>query len=87
VEDGRVVSSAGVSAGLDTALHLVDRLAGRETARQAQLVIEYDPRPPFGGIDWDRLDRDMFDPLVDQWIGAGLAEHPDLLASLGAQAG
>lgn len=87
VEDGRVVSSAGISAGLDMALHLVDRLAGREAARQVQLVIEYDPRPPFGGIDWDRLDRDMFDPLVDQWIGEGLADHPELLARLGAQAG
>ncbi|HET7035182.1 MAG TPA: DJ-1/PfpI family protein [Thermomicrobiaceae bacterium] len=55
VEDGKLIMAAGVSAGIDMALHLVDRLTDRETARRVQLAIEYDPQPPFGGIDWQRL--------------------------------
>ena len=84
VEDGRIITSAGVSAGIDMALHLVGRLAGEEVARQVQLIIEYDPQPPLGGIDWSGLDRDMLDPLVDQWIVEGLADRPDLRDRLGA---
>jgi transcriptional regulator GlxA family with amidase domain len=40
------VTSSGVSAGIDMALHLVDRLAGRERARQVRRFIQYDPAPP-----------------------------------------
>jgi transcriptional regulator GlxA family with amidase domain len=47
VEDGKVVTAAGVSAGIDMALHLVGREAGREVAQAVQLAIEYDPQPPF----------------------------------------
>ncbi len=43
---GDVITSAGVSAGIDTALHLVARLAGAERARQVRRGIQYDPRPP-----------------------------------------
>jgi transcriptional regulator GlxA family with amidase domain len=46
VDDGDVVTSAGVSAGIDMALHLVTRLAGRERASQVRRGIEYDPAPP-----------------------------------------
>ena len=46
VDDGDLVTSAGVSAGLDMALHLVARLAGVERARQVRRAIEYDPAPP-----------------------------------------
>jgi transcriptional regulator GlxA family with amidase domain len=47
VEDGKVVTAAGVSAGIDMALHLVGREAGPEVAQTVQLAIEYDPQPPF----------------------------------------
>jgi transcriptional regulator GlxA family with amidase domain len=47
VEDGDVITAAGVSAGIDMALHLVGREAGPEVAQAVQLGIEYDPRPPF----------------------------------------
>lgn len=47
VVDGKYVTAAGVSAGLDMALTLVARCAGEEVARRIQLGIEYDPRPPF----------------------------------------
>ena len=46
VDDGDIVTSAGVSAGIDMALHLVDRLAGRARARQVRRGIQYDPAPP-----------------------------------------
>ncbi|MEX5720771.1 FAD-dependent oxidoreductase [Geodermatophilus maliterrae] len=51
VEDGDLVTSAGVSAGIDMALHLVARLTDEATARRVQLAIDYDPHPPYGGID------------------------------------
>jgi transcriptional regulator GlxA family with amidase domain len=47
VEDGKFVTAAGVSAGIDMALHLVGREAGPEVAQAVQLGIEYDPEPPF----------------------------------------
>ena len=46
VDDGDVVTAAGVSAGIDMALHLVARFAGAERARQVQKVIQYYPEPP-----------------------------------------
>ncbi|HWL35516.1 MAG TPA: DJ-1/PfpI family protein [Frankiaceae bacterium] len=46
VDDGDVVTSAGVSAGIDMALHLVARLAGAKRARQVRRGIQYDPAPP-----------------------------------------
>jgi transcriptional regulator GlxA family with amidase domain len=47
VEDGKVITAAGVTAGIDMALHLVCREAGPEMAQAIQLGIEYDPDPPF----------------------------------------
>lgn len=49
VESGKVMTGAGVSAGIDLALTLVDRIAGRLVAQGLQLGIEYDPEPPFEG--------------------------------------
>ncbi len=47
VIDGKYATGAGVSAGLDLALTLAARLAGPELAQVVQLVLEYDPQPPF----------------------------------------
>jgi putative intracellular protease/amidase len=47
VLDGKVVTGAGVSAGIDMALTLTARIAGDEFAQALQLGIEYDPQPPF----------------------------------------
>jgi transcriptional regulator GlxA family with amidase domain len=47
VEDGKLLTAAGVSAGIDMALHLVGLEAGPEAAQAVQLAIEYDPHPPF----------------------------------------
>jgi transcriptional regulator GlxA family with amidase domain len=82
VEDGPVLTAAGVSAGIDMALHLVSRLAGERTARTVQLFIEYDPEPPLGAIDWRNVDADLFAPTVRSMLRHALTDHPDLLARL-----
>jgi transcriptional regulator GlxA family with amidase domain len=46
IDDGDLITSAGVSAGIDMALHLVARLAGTERAQTVRRHIQYDPRPP-----------------------------------------
>ncbi len=46
VDTGEVITAAGVSAGIDMALHLVSRLAGVERARRVRRDIQYDPQPP-----------------------------------------
>jgi len=46
VDDGDVITAAGVSAGIDMALHLVARLAGTARAREVRRAIQYDPQPP-----------------------------------------
>lgn len=45
--DGKIVTAAGVSAGIDMALALAAELAGVEVAQAIQLGVEYDPQPPF----------------------------------------
>jgi transcriptional regulator GlxA family with amidase domain len=47
VFDGRIVTAAGVSAGIDMALALFGRQFGPEAAKVVQLAIEYDPQPPY----------------------------------------
>lgn len=46
VEDGDVITSSGVSAGIDMALRLVERLSSTERAREVRRGIQYDPKPP-----------------------------------------
>jgi transcriptional regulator GlxA family with amidase domain len=53
--NGTIVNSAGVSAGIDMALYMVSRLTDEETARRVQWLIQYDPQPPFGGIDYQHM--------------------------------
>ena len=47
VFDGKIVTAAGVSAGIDMALALAAEIAGPEVAQAIQLGLEYDPQPPF----------------------------------------
>jgi transcriptional regulator GlxA family with amidase domain len=46
VDDGNVITAAGVSAGIDMALHLIARLDSVEAARRIRRYIQYDPQPP-----------------------------------------
>ncbi|MEV0774127.1 DJ-1/PfpI family protein [Streptomyces sp. NPDC050428] len=47
VRSGKVITAAGVSAGLDMSLYLASLIAGDTTAKAIQLAVECDPRPPF----------------------------------------
>jgi len=76
VEDGKTITAAGVSAGIDMALHLVGREAGPEVAQAVQLGIEYDPQPPFDSGSPEKAPKEIVDALTalagsgDEWLGA-----------------
>ncbi len=80
VIEGRVVTAAGVSAGIDMALTLVARSAGEEVAREIQLAIEYDPDPPF-----DSGSPESADPELVEVVRA--RERPPSPAAAAAQSG
>ncbi|MEC3976727.1 DJ-1/PfpI family protein [Amycolatopsis sp. H20-H5] len=86
VEDGRVITAAGVSAGIDMALHLVERLAGAQVARTLQYGIEYDPEPPQGPLDWSAPPYGDLKPLREHALREGLSDAPELLERLLARA-
>jgi transcriptional regulator GlxA family with amidase domain len=86
VEDGNAITAAGVSAGIDMGLALVARLAGETIARSIQAIIEYDPEPPFGAVNWAwveqaDLKRSLLTPYVPA-IQKILEGRPELLAKL-----
>ena len=56
VIEGKVITAAGVSAGIDMALHLAAMEAGEAEARALQLTIEYDPDPPFDSGSLEKAD-------------------------------
>jgi transcriptional regulator GlxA family with amidase domain len=56
VIDGKVITAPGVSAGIDMALTLAGYEAGEDAARALQLVIEYDPQPPYDSGSFAKAD-------------------------------
>jgi putative intracellular protease/amidase len=74
VEDGKYVSAAGVSAGIDMALHLVGREVGPEVAQAVQLGIEYDPQPPFDAGHPSKAPA----PIVELVTSVSHARNPGL---------
>jgi len=59
IEEGKYITAAGVSAGIDMALYLVDLLEGPEVAKAAQLAIEYDPKPLYQSGNYLTADKDI----------------------------
>ena len=59
VFDGKVVTAAGVSAGIDMALTLAARLTDDDFAKALQLAIEYDPQPPFDAGSKDKAGEEI----------------------------
>ena len=59
VFDGKYVTAAGVSSGIDMALALAGRVAGDRVAQAIQLGIEYDPQPPYDAGSPDRAPADL----------------------------
>ncbi|EGX55110.1 4-methyl-5(B-hydroxyethyl)-thiazole monophosphate biosynthesis enzyme [Streptomyces zinciresistens K42] len=63
VQDGKYVTAAGVSSGIDMGLTLVGRIAGDERARTVQLLTEYDPRPPYDAGSPDKAPAHLVEEL------------------------
>jgi transcriptional regulator GlxA family with amidase domain len=65
VEHGKIITAAGVSSGIDMALHLVQKINGDEVAQAVQLGIEYDPEPPLDAGSPEKAPQPIVD-LVSQ---------------------
>ncbi|GHA77027.1 DJ-1/PfpI family protein [Streptomyces termitum] len=70
VFDGKYVTAAGVSSGIDMGLHLLGRIAGDDAAMTVQLLTEYDPRPPYDAGSPEKAPAH----LVAHWRGQSAAD-------------
>lgn len=61
VEQGKFITAAGVSAGIDMALYLANEISGEVSAKVAQLVIEYDPKPMFDSGNYLTADPEVIE--------------------------
>jgi len=66
VFDGKYVTAAGVSSGIDMGLALAGHLAGDKTAQAIQLMIEYDPQPPYDAGSPDRAPAELVHGMRDR---------------------
>jgi transcriptional regulator GlxA family with amidase domain len=85
IEDGRFLTAAGASGGIDMALYMVARLKGEREAKSIQTVIEYDPHPPFGGLEYDGGTGDGLAAMPAEHrseLDRALADKPDLYQRL-----
>jgi hypothetical protein len=85
VEDGKFLTMEGVSSGIDTTFELVAKLRSEAAAKRAELTIEYDPQPPFGGVDWSEPNGDGLEDTLDEHradLERALANRPDLYQKL-----
>jgi transcriptional regulator GlxA family with amidase domain len=86
VEDGRYITAAGTSGGIDMALYLVARLKNEQESKNIQTVIEYDPHPPFGGLkqNGDGDEARLATMLAEnrENLERALAGRPDLYRKL-----
>ncbi|MFJ3582507.1 DJ-1/PfpI family protein [Streptomyces sp. NPDC090127] len=73
VFDGKYVTAAGVSSGIDMALHLLGRIAGDEAAQTIQLLTEYDPQPPYDAGSPEKAPA----AIVAHWRGTAVEELAD----------
>ncbi|MBI2785325.1 MAG: DJ-1/PfpI family protein [Legionella longbeachae] len=68
VEDGKIITAAGVSAGIDMALLLAAKVAGQQVAETLQLGIEYDPEPPFNAGSPDKVKPEIVASLRERLL-------------------
>ncbi|WP_432585683.1 DJ-1/PfpI family protein [Streptomyces sp. HD1123-B1] len=71
VFDGKYVTAAGVSAGIDMALALAGRLAGDTVAQTVQLMLQYDPRPPYDSGSPDKAPAELTARMRQEFAGLG----------------
>jgi transcriptional regulator GlxA family with amidase domain len=63
--DRRIITAAGVSSGIDMALRLVELLVDRTAAEAMQLMIEYDPQPPFSSGSLDKAGDQVIERVAE----------------------
>ena len=80
--DDRIVTAAGVSAGIDLGLWLAGRIAGEAKAKAIQLSMEYDPQPPFDSGHMSKASAST-KALATAMMGKELAKPAALAASTG----
>ena len=73
VRDGKYWTSAGVTAGMDMSLALINDIRGEQYTKAAMLDMEYDPKPPFSGGSEQNTDKSIVD-MMRQMYDAGLAK-------------
>ena len=78
VIDGRYVTAAGVSAGIDMAFTLAGRIAGDEIAQALQLILEYAPEPPYRAGCMETAPADIVERAYDLMSGRFPAEAESL---------
>jgi hypothetical protein len=76
VESGKFIMSAGVSTGIDMGHYLAAKLTDEASARRVQIELDYDPRPPFGRLDYDSVGltlrtRRVAAYLIASWLTRG----------------
>ncbi len=85
VQDGQTMTGAGVTSGIDFALTLVAKAVSVTLAKEIQLLLQYDPQPPFAGGSPDDSDPDTVkavDTLIAKMIARRLAASKDAAARL-----
>ena len=89
VEQGKVITAAGVSSGIDMGLTLLAKIAGDEFAQTIQLLIEYDPEPPFdsGSPDEGRTRASGEPPPARRRSGCGNRDSQGSSSSAGIASG
>jgi transcriptional regulator GlxA family with amidase domain len=70
VESGKIITAAGVSAGIDMALALAAKISGEYVAQALQLGIEYDPKPPFDVGSPEKADPGLLEALRKRMINS-----------------
>jgi cyclohexyl-isocyanide hydratase len=85
VRDGTVITGAGVTSGIDFALTVAAELYGAETARALQLMVEYDPQPPFDAGSPARPEADL--ALVERTLAARRAQREHLVLAAAERLG
>jgi transcriptional regulator GlxA family with amidase domain len=77
VQEGKILTAAGVSSGIDMALRLIQLLHGDEAAQAVQLGIEYDPQPPVDAGSPEKAPQ----PIVEAVTAAMRAQEAERTAS------
>lgn len=66
VHDGKILTSAGVSAGIDMALYLAAKLFGDNVAKMIQLGVEYNPEPPFDAGSPEKIPVEILNKFMSR---------------------